>query len=241
MQDLKRSIKSHLPILSRIWKYFIHRSYKTKSPDQIFEDIYSKNRWADRQSLSGSGSSLMQTAEVRTALPVLVEEFGIRRMLDVPCGDFSWMSQVDLTIDYTGGDIVGELIKLNQQKYSQHNRRFLKIDILNDALPEADLLLCRDCLVHFSYRHIFQALRNIRSSKCTYVLLTTFTRRENNRDVTTGAWRALNLQAAPFHFPTPIAMIDEKCMEDNGAYLDKHLGLWKVSEIPLDRALEVHH
>jgi hypothetical protein len=71
--------------------------------------------------------------------------------------------------------------------------------------------------------------------------LTTFTRRENNRDITTGAWRALNLQAAPFHFPTPIALIDEKCMEDNGAYLDKHLGLWRVSEIPLDSALEVHH
>ena len=231
MQNLKQFIKSRFPIISRIWKHIILSSYKMKSPNKIFEEIYAKNRWADSQSLSGPGSSFVQTEEVRRALPVLIKELGIRHVLDVPCGDFSWMSQVDLSINYTGGDIVEELIKENQQKYSLGNRKFLKIDVLTDPLPEADLLLCRDCLVHFSYKHIFQALRNIKASQCTYVLLTTFTSRKNNRDITTGAWRPINFQVAPFNFPPPLVLIDEKCKEDNGAYIDKQLGLWKISDI----------
>ena len=143
------------------------------------------------------------------------------------------MSKINLSIDYTGGDIVEELIRENQKKYSLSNRKFLNIDILNDSLPEADLLLCRDCLVHFSYNNIFQALNNIKVSRCRYVLFTTFTGRKTNRDIATGAWRPLNLQVAPFKFSPPIVLIDEKCKEDNGAYADKHLGLWKISDIPI--------
>lgn len=212
----------------------IHLSYRRKSPNQIFKEIYTRNRWADTQSLSGPGSSLAQTVEVRTALPLLIEEYGIKHMLDVPCGDFSWMAQVDLSIAYTGGDIVEELITDNQKEYGRDNRRFMKIDILNDAMPEADLLLCRDCLVHFSYKHISQALANIRACRCRYVLLTTFIGRKNNRDITTGAWRPLNLQADPFNFPSPLLLIDERCTEDNGAYADKQLGLWRLADIPVE-------
>ena len=69
MQNIKQVIKSRFPIVSRIWKYFIYLSYKAKSPNKIFEEIYIKNRWADHQSLSGPGSSLLQTEEVRKALP----------------------------------------------------------------------------------------------------------------------------------------------------------------------------
>jgi hypothetical protein len=47
------------------------------------------------------------------------------------------------------------------------------------------------------------------------------------------AWRPLNLQAAPFHFPDPLALIDEKCTEDDGVYADKQLGLWSLSDIPV--------
>ena len=39
-------------------------------------------------------------------------------MLDIPCGDFYWMKEVDLKdIEYIGADIVDELIKKNNDKF----------------------------------------------------------------------------------------------------------------------------
>jgi hypothetical protein len=137
-----------------------------------------------------------------------------------------------MDVQYTGGDIVTELIESNQEKYGRSDRRFIKLNLLTDALPKADLVLCRDCLVHFSYADIFRALRNIKASGSTYLLTTTFIARNKNRNIITGAWRPLNLQIYPFMFPAPIQMIDEKSSIYDRAFCDKHLGLWKISDLP---------
>jgi hypothetical protein len=44
--------------------------------------------------LSGPGSTVEETEGVRTALPVLINTFGIRSIIDVPCGDFNYMRAV---------------------------------------------------------------------------------------------------------------------------------------------------
>jgi len=101
--------------------------------------------------------------------------------------------------------------------------------LIEDHLPSADLILCRDCLVHLSYDDIRNALKNICSSNIRYLLTTTFPNREN-RDIETGQWRPLNLEAHPFFLPKPIAVINENCSESKGAYSDKSLALWDLSE-----------
>lgn len=35
----------------------------------------------------------------------------------------------------------------------------------------------------------------------------------------------------PFMLPNPLELIIEGCTEDNGAYEDKSLGLWKIADI----------
>jgi hypothetical protein len=206
-------------------------SLRFQSPEKIFTDAFRINRWGDAESISGPGSNLSVTVEIRKAIPELIAEVGVYSILDIPCGDFNWMSRLELEIDYTGADIVDGIIQENRIKFSQPDRKFIKLDILKDPLPEADLLLCRDCLVHFSFIHIFQALRNIRSSGCMYLLTTTFIDRRNNLDIPTGTWRPINLQSAPFNLPPPIRLIDEKYMGDDGNYADKHLGLWRTSDL----------
>lgn len=206
-------------------------SLRIKSPEKIFSDAFRGNKWGDEESISGPGSKLSVTEAIRRAIPELISDLGIHSVVDIPCGDFNWMSRLDLKVDYTGADIVDEIIQENLRKYFGSNRKFIKLDILKDLLPKADLLLCRDCLVHFSFAHIFQSLRNIRSSGCEYLLTTTFIDRKNNIDIPTGTWRPINLQIPPFNLNAPLRLIDEQYKGEGGIYADKCLGLWRISDL----------
>jgi len=150
----------------------------------------------------------------------------------VPCGDFHWFSKTDLELDsYIGGDIIQEIIEKNNQLYRNNWRSFKKLDLIADPLPFADLLHCRDCLVHLSFEDILNAIHNFRNSRITYLLTTTFPECQQNEDITTGDWRIINLEKPPFNFPSPLKIINEKCTEGDGSYADKSLGLWKISDL----------
>src|SRR5690606_7413973 len=128
-----------------------------------------------QESASGTGSSADQTEKVARELPELFDSFNVSTVLDIPCGDFHWMKHVDLSrVDYTGADIVGDLIRRNSNLHSKNGVRFEKLDIITGELPKVDLVFCRDCLVHLSYEAIFGALNNICNSRSVYFLTTTF-------------------------------------------------------------------
>jgi hypothetical protein len=204
-----------------------------RSAREIFSEIYRKNYWGNVDSKSGAGSDLPQTAEVRRFLPLLIEELGIQNMLDIPCGDWHWMKEVSLDVDYTGADIVAELVAQNQSKYGDARHRFVTLDLMTDELPKVDLVFSRDVLVHLSFNDIFQALRNLQRSGSEYLLTTTFTRRKANSDILTGQWRTLNLQMPPFNFGPPLRLLNENCTEGDGSWNDKSLGLWKIADLRL--------
>lgn len=198
----------------------------------IFTAIFKNREWHDTESFSGPGSNLENTAVIRQEFQKLLHDLKVKKLLDLPCGDFNWMKELSfIGIDYTGSDIVADLIKLNKEKYARPGIQFSENDLINGKLPDADLILCRDCLVHFSYRNIIKAINNIRKSNITYLLTTSFPEHEN-RDIVTGDWRPIDLTKAPFNFPKPILIINEDCREENGNYLDKSLCLWKVEDLP---------
>jgi hypothetical protein len=200
----------------------------------IFAKVYETNFWGSPDSHSGTGSDLVQTAEICKRIPDVVAHFGIRSMLDIPCGDFHWMKEVDLEIDYIGADVVEELMRRNQELFNTPLRRFIVCDITKDPLPRVDLVLCRDLLVHLSFRDAFMALRNLSLSGSKYLLTTTFKERSRNFDIpTTGKWRPLNLELEPFKFGDPLSLINEKCTEGNGSWSDKSLGLWRIADLQL--------
>lgn len=72
------------------------------------------------------------------------------------------------------------MIEENRRRYEEPGRKFIVLDITDDEISTVDLILCRDCLVHFSFREISSALENIKTSGSTYVLTTTFSRRDEN-------------------------------------------------------------
>jgi hypothetical protein len=198
---------------------------------EVFRGIYSNNAWGSAVSHSGTGSDLEQTAVIRAVLPGLLGELGVASMLDVPCGDFHWMREVGLDVDYTGGDVVPDLIAANQERYGNAQRRFRIIDIANDTLPTVDLVFCRDLLVHFSFDDALRAISNLKYSGSTWLLTTTFSERRENLDIATGQWRALNLERAPFNFPPPRRLINEQCSEYGDDWADKSLGLWRLGDL----------
>ena len=197
-----------------------------------FERIYSTNLWSDPQSRSGVGSTLDSTRVLRAELPKALRQLEARVLLDVPCGDFTWMEHVDLTgIEYIGGDIVPSIVEKNQRLHTRESRRFVGLDLTRDILPDADVLLCRDCLVHLSYTNIRAVLANIARSNIRFVLMTSFPGRRDNYDVADGDWRALDFQAPPFSFPEPRLAIVEDCEEEDGSYADKSLLAWRVEDL----------
>jgi len=203
-----------------------------RSVQDTFTFIHQSNHWSGQKSVSGNGSDFIQTEAIRHHLPRLIKDFNIKVMLDLPCGDFNWMQTVDFKLDhYIGGDIVPELIAQNRVKHGSTKREFRVLDIIMDSLPFADLIFCRDCLVHLSNKHILKALNNIKKSRTKYLLTTTFTECETNQDITTGDWRIINLEKPPFHLPKPLLIINENCTEGGGTYADKSMGLWVVGDI----------
>jgi hypothetical protein len=198
-----------------------------------FARIYSTNLWSDPESRSGVGSTLDSTRTLRAELPKALRQLEARVLLDVPCGDFTWMEQVDLSgIEYIGGDIVPLIVEQNKLLHSRESRRFMQLDLTRDVLPDADVLLCRDCLVHLSYANIRVVLANIARSNIRFVLMTSFPGRRDNYDVADGDWRALDLQAPPFSFPEARLAIVENCEEEGGSYADKSLLAWRVEDLP---------
>jgi hypothetical protein len=202
--------------------------------ENIFTNIYEKKSWViyGTESVSGSGSGSEQTKTIIQELPKLFAKYNIKSVFDCPCGDFYWMRNCISNLDnYIGGDIVEDLIHINNNKYQQY--KFIKFDITNDKIPDdIDLIFCRDVFVHFSYDDIKKAINNIKNSNCKYLLTTTFTKRNMNFNINTGAWRPINLDIEPFNFKNRIDLIDEKCTESHNNYTDKSLGLYLVSDLP---------
>jgi len=223
MRRMIKSVLNHIPYSERIinspsfYKY-INRldtlrsgsKLKDRAASEIFSDIYNENVWENDESVSGDGSTLEYTANLRAKLPDLFQQFDIKSILDAPCGDHNWIRHVSRgDVDYVGGDIVSELIDRNNEKFRNEHTRFIMLNIINNELPASDLWFCRDVLFHFSYADIIKTLENFVTSEIKYLFTTTHTKCTANLDILTGQFRLLNLRLAPFGLPEPIYLIDD--------------------------------
>ena len=236
--ELAMAILSKFPALhERIldMKYFNrplpNDKHQTDGDDAetIFRNIMRFNRWNDAESVSGVGSNSRYTNNIRSKLPSLLRKYNILSILDAPCGDFVWMRKVaiDSRITYIGGDIVHELVERLQGEFASRQRRFIHLDIVSSELPDADILICRDCFIHLSNAQVLAALRNFTRSDIKSILTTTYNFGRVNTDVSTGQFRAINLRAAPFSLPPPIETIVDYIYP----FPPRRLALWSRDQL----------
>ena len=138
----------------------------------------------------------------RPKLPRLLHDLGVVTLLDLSCGDFSWMQTIDLTVEsYIGADFLPELVHRLNAAHADARRGFMVLDLTRDALPDADLVT------------------------------TTFPDCQANEDIVTGDWRVLNLEREPCRLPPPLQLLNEGCTEAAGLFADKSLGLWRTRDL----------
>jgi SAM-dependent methyltransferase len=205
-----------------------HRAPPSATHPQVFSDIYARDYWRlGGESRSGPGSRRETTIHLRGELPRLLSRLRIRHLLDLGCGDFNWMRETELPVErYIGVDVVFEIVAENRLRHGGPGRQFLYRDLMRHPLPRAELVICRDVLIHFPDEDLVTALDAILASGARYLLTTTFVARERNEPIELGDWRPVNLQLPPLSLPPPIDAIRET--PDEPGFEDKRLGLWDL-------------
>lgn len=223
------------PINRRKNKRFQSEVLSLKSNEDRFTWIYKNNYWSSSESLSGTGSTLKYTENLRKELPNLFSKYSIQKVFDAPCGDFNWMSHLlpSVKLEYIGGDIVKPLIENLNSKHKSNNISFVHFDLIKEIPPEVDLMICRDCLFHLSFQDIKSVLENFIKSKSTYLLTTTHKNTGSsftNRDISTGEFRCIDLFSKPYSFPAdPLYVIEDWIAPDP----ERQMCLWSREQILL--------
>jgi glycosyltransferase involved in cell wall biosynthesis/SAM-dependent methyltransferase len=194
----------------------------------VFSDIYQSEYWRlGGESSSGPGSRREWTRGLQRELPKLLARLGVSTVLDLGCGDFNWMREVELgAVLYTGADVVFDVVLENRLRHGGPRRRFLYRDLTRDPLPRADLVLCRDVLIHFPDEDLIPAMQAIVDSGARYLLAGTFLARTENPPIVLGDWRPLNMQLPPLSMPPPADWLVETVSEPG--FEDKRLALWDL-------------
>lgn len=195
-----------------------------------FSAVYENRVWLEGRStgsLSGLGSELGNTERLREQFVKLLRCLKTRKLVDIGCGDFTWMKEVALPCSYIGVDIVPGIIETNDALYSSGLRSFTVMDATRDPLPQADTVLCREVLFHLSFSDIWRLVANIRRSGSSFLIATNDSDIKYNADILSGDFRMLNLHRAPFLFPKPTLSIP-----DNGVSPGRTLSAWKVVDLP---------
>jgi hypothetical protein len=231
MRDTLKQILLRLPMGKQLVHYFrflkgkfyywkLLKFKKFKNAEDRFTYYYNKNVWKSEESVSGFGSTVNFTENIRKELPDVFTKLKIGKILDAPCGDYNWFRLIERNenVLYTGGDIVKPLIDRNNATYQNSNTNFIQLDITVDKLPSADLWLCRDVFFHFSNEDVRKAILNFLDSDIDYILTTTYPGTEINNNIQTGLFRELNLEIKPFNFGRPVLEVIDSP--------DRNLSLW---------------
>lgn len=155
-------------------------------------EAFLKASWGDKlerkETLSGSGSTMANTVNIRKQLPLLIKKHSVSSMFDAPCGDGNWMSTLELDCSYVGGDLVSKFVTSAKSK----GLNVYDFDIRLHPFPPVDLWMCRACLYHLPYSHIDQALNNFINSSIPLALITSHVGSGENIDCKPGEFRRIN-------------------------------------------------
>jgi hypothetical protein len=214
----------------REWRGQSTKHMRANDITDTFSQIYANDVWvgdALQDSASGAGSTKVATRELVVRLSAFLRDAGCRQLVDIGCGDFNWMRNVEGDFDYLGIDIVPQLIDAHNASYANNKRRFLCMDATQSAIPSGDVALCREVLFHLSFRDGRKLLRNVKAAGFKYVLLTNDKGLWFNANIRNGDYRPINLFKSPFKFPQPLEELADDRVSDG-----RVLAVWTGATLP---------
>jgi SAM-dependent methyltransferase len=132
----------------------------------VFDTIYREGMWGHRDDApfySGSGSYDPAVQKYVQTIRNLIEERGVKSIVDIGCGDFSvGRLYADAGETYLGVDVAPNIISYNKEAFSTANISFTCADAAREDLPASDLCSIRQVLQHLSNRDIAEILRRVR-------------------------------------------------------------------------------
>lgn len=163
----------------------------------LFDAVYESDFW-------GRGSGPGSNATLCSGYVAFLQDFfrtrGVKSVVDVGCGDWQFSQNIDFSgISYQGFDVASFVIKANKAKFEHENVKFSLYDGDFATLPGADLLICKDVLMHLPNAKIQAFIDNL--PKYKYALITNCNGKEANADVMATGWRYLDLRRPPFNLP----------------------------------------
>ena len=185
-------------------------SSSTQILSDIFTGIYKNNYWEMGQadSKSGLGSSMIYTRSISENIIRIIKEYNIKNFVDTSCGDWFWMKSIrnQLDCNYTGIDIVSDVIQTNITNYSNDTTRFIHGDFINVLKTMADksidLLLCRHTCEHLPTEYVLELIKEVKRTSKYFLLTTKTTDSESpiNTELTVSAspYRSINLHLPPY-------------------------------------------
>ena len=189
-----------------------------------FSEIYHKNLWGGSNGIvegggSGMGSTLEATETTRVVIEMLVYRYGVRSLLDAPCGSSHWwppllqsIREVIPCFRYHGVDVVESVIAASQEQWAADElTTFAVADVSQQPLGASyDLVLCRDALQHLPLGLAGKVLANIAATNSRLLLVGSYYLEGENNNVPIGDYYPVNVVKWPFLLPEPEAVFAEK-------------------------------
>ena len=159
----------------------------------------------NNESLSGPGSHISNTKEVRKLIDYFIKDYKIKSILDLGCGDWNWFKLINMNdATYEGWDAHPLMIDNNNKKYGSDKVVFKLKDIVTEDYPTVDLIICRDVLFHLDFKYSLKVINKIKT-KCKYFLSTSFNNCYENTNINkycnidNWGFYPINLNKEPFN------------------------------------------
>lgn len=176
-----------------------------KDYKNIFSEIYKNGIWNNKRNdipLSGPGSSLINTKDISILLDNIIEEKSLNSVLDLGCGDLTWITQTNFfgnnSISYIGIDIVDSLIIKHRENYPQ--KKFISMDITKELDIDivVDIVIIRDVIFHLKNDDILQIFENLKKCSFKYICITSDNIKNNDDTLNKYHFAKRNITIAPF-------------------------------------------
>jgi SAM-dependent methyltransferase len=171
---------------------------------EVFKNIYENRLWSGANlniPLSGPGSLPDRAIPYVRFTKEVISNLQITSVLDVGHGDWEmWESYKFEDVRYVGVDVVEGLSNKLEKIYGSATRTFFPIDITNTLPPDADLLICKDTLMHLPNRDIIYFLRNLKKFKYLIICndVNFVSSKLNNYDIKSVEYRGIDLESLPY-------------------------------------------